>query len=56
MADLMKNGEKVNNDLTGGKQSGRIAVNDKAYNEFLDAVSVILLGYANHLKEKGELK
>lgn len=56
MADLMKNGEKVNNDLTGGNQGGRIAVNDKEYNDFLDCVSMILLGYANHLKEKGELK
>lgn len=56
MADLMKNEEKVNNDLTGGKQGGRIAVNEDDFMEFLDSVSVILLDYANHLKEKGELK
>lgn len=56
MADMMKNGEMVNNDLTKGRQGGRIAVNEDEYNEFLDCVSVILLSYANHLKEKGELK
>ena len=56
MADLMKNGEMVDNDLTRGEQGVRIAANDKEYNEFLDCISVILLGYASYLKEKGEMK
>lgn len=54
MADLGKNGDSLRKGLTG-PGPGVIIEPQKEYEEFLDSVCMILLNYANVLKEKGEL-
>lgn len=56
MAVLKENRELKNDGLTREGHGGIINDINKEKTEFLDCISVILLGYAKHLREKGELK
>lgn len=61
MADLRKNGDSLRKNADSlrkgltGPGPGVIIEPQKEYEEFLDSVCMILLNYANVLKEKGEL-
>lgn len=56
MANLREKGELKNDRLTREGHGGIINDINKEKAEFLDCISVILLGYAMHLREEGELE